>query len=84
MEAALLVASAGTVAILTDGLIATISRFVLICLVVTCVATGTIRLKRRILPRDGLRIGLMAVRARQVAAMIQRLVSQRCVTELVR
>ena len=39
-------------------------------LVITGVAPGAIRLKRRILPGDGFRVGLMAVGAIQIVAMI--------------
>lgn len=53
-------------------------------LVITGVAPGAIRLKCRVLPSDGFSVGLMAVRALQIVAMIQRFIGQRCVPEFVR
>lgn len=77
MEAVLLVAGAGTIAVLTDCLITTIGSFMLICSIVSCVAPGTIRLKRWELPGNEFRVALMALSALKVTAVVLRLVWQR-------
>ena len=53
-------------------------------LVIARVAASAIKLKRRIPPGDGFRIGLVTVRAIQVVAVIERFVRQCRMTKLVR
>ena len=71
MEAALLVASAGTITILTDQFDSAASGFVLVRTIITRMATGTIRLIGRKLPVDKVRIGQVACRTLQISTMIQ-------------
>ena len=76
MEAVLLVASTGTITILTDQFVATTSGFVLIRTIIARVATGAVRLVGRKLPVDKVRIGQVACRTLQISTMIQRLKRQ--------
>lgn len=84
MEAIFLVTRPGAVAIFTDCLIAAIRTLMFIGPVVPGMATSTVRLERRILPRNGLGVRLVTLGTLQVAAMIQWLIGQRRMTELVR
>ena len=80
------VARAAAVSQLTDRILA-IRVFRLLVragLIVTRMTAGTVRLERRISPRNDLGVGPMTGGARQVAAMIQRLKRRRSVTEFVR
>lgn len=70
METALLVTGTGAVAILAYRFVAATSGLVLAGPVVAGVTTGTIRLVRRVLPCNGLRVALVAVHTYQVAAMV--------------
>ena len=79
MEAALLVARAGAIAILAHSFIAAICGFVLVGPVVTGVATCAVGLICGVLPGDHFRIALVAVRTQEIAAMILWLVRQRSV-----
>lgn len=63
VKAALLVTGARTIAILADGLIATISGFVFIGAVIACVTTGTVRLECCVPPGDYFGVLLMTIRA---------------------
>ena len=70
METVLLMAGAGTVAILTHCLITTIRAFVLVRPVVARVTTCAIGLIGRELPGNYFRIALMAIGTHEVATMI--------------
>mgnify|MGYP001814145384 CR=1 FL=1 len=56
MEAALLMARTCAITVLTDSFIAAIRGFVLVWPVVACMAAGTVRLERGILPGNQLGI----------------------------
>lgn len=77
MEAVLLVACAGAIAILADRLITAARGFVLVGPIITRVTTCAVRLKCRIRPGDRLGIRCMAISTLQVAPVILRLVGQR-------
>ncbi len=83
VESALLVTGSRAISILADRLITIIRPFVLTGPVVTGVATGAVRLERRVLPGDRLGIRLVTLCACLAAAMVQRLVGKRRVPELV-
>ena len=80
VETALLVTGAGAVAILANRFVAATCGLVLAGPVVSCVATGTIGLVRRVLPCNGLRIALVAFRTQQITAMVLGLERKCCVT----
>lgn len=74
MEATLLMAGAGAVAILTHCLVTTISTFMLVGSVVAGVATRAIGLICRELPGDHFRIALVTICTQEVATMILRFI----------
>ena len=84
MEAVLLVAGTSAVAILADGFVAAISRFVFVRSIITRMTTCAIRLECGELPDYDFAVVLVTLCAGQVAAMIQRF--KRCcrMSELIR
>lgn len=83
MKAAFLMTSAGAITILTDRLIAAVASLVLIRTIISSVTTGTVGLKRSVLPDNNLGIAAVTVGASQIAAMIQRFKRRRRVAEIV-
>jgi len=82
MEAVFLVTRPGAIAILADCLVAAIAFLVILLFVVVRMATGTVRLKRCVLPEDQPCTRQMTVRTRLVAAVIEWFVSQSGVPEI--
>lgn len=70
MEAVFLVARAGTVSILADGLVAAIRCFMLVRAIVARMTAGAVRLECCILPGDNFGVGQMTIRALKISTMI--------------
>ena len=81
MEAVFIVARPGAIAILADCFVAAIAFLMFLLFVVVRMATGTVRLKRCVLPKDQPCTRQMTVRTRLVAAVIERLIRQASVRE---
>jgi len=74
MEATLLMAGTGAVAILTHCLVTTIHAFMLVRSVVAGVATRAIGLIGGVLPGDHFGVALVTLCAQEVSAMILRFI----------
>ena len=84
MEAVLLVACAGTVAVLANRLVAAIAGFVFVRTIIAGMTTRTVGLEGGVLPDNHFRVVLVAVGTGEVAAMVKRFKRCRRVSEIVR